>query len=168
MENKKQDILIGIMGGILAGTAVLAILVAQIPGKVRVERIEVPITSEVKLAGVPNYLDTSSSDITHATTSLTVGSTSQIFASITKMGQIILGSASSSVELTCVMDATNTTSTVTLGNGLLLRAAHDVYSSSTASIMFGECYQGSTNCYPHKGAVSCRASATTTVTYWSK
>ena len=118
-----------------------------------------------RLAGVLNNLDTSSNNITHSTSTVNTTST-QVFSSITKIGQIINDTNST---LTCSMDATGTTavnSTVAAGRGVLIYASSSPAQSNTA--MFGECYPGTRNCYAHKGAVNCLATAAVTITKWSK
>lgn len=119
------------------------------------------------LGAVTNYLDTSSSAITHSTSTINTTST-QVFSSITKIGQIINRTGN---ELTCSMDATGTTaasSTVATNRGIILGAYGTATSTAPYSAMFGECYPGSVNCYAHKGAVNCLASATSSITKWSK
>jgi hypothetical protein len=122
-------------------------------------------SQKTPLGAVSNYFDTSASSISHATTTINTTST-QLFSSTTKWSQMI---NDTNAVITCSLDKTGTTaasSTVASGRGLL------VYTSSSAarpnSIMFGECYPGSLNCYPHKGAVNCLASAAVIVTYWQK
>lgn len=118
-----------------------------------------------QFGGVSNYLDTSSSNITHATTTINTTST-QVFSSITKIGQLINNSTNT---ITCSMDATGITaasSTVAANRGIIVpnQASSTIYSA----VMFGECYPGAVNCYAHKGAVNCLIVSQSVVTKWSK
>lgn len=116
--------------------------------------------------GVVNYLDTSSSQITSATSSITATS-SQVFSSITKIGQIT--NLSTTNLITCSLDPTGTLATssaIGIYKGIIIGA--DNASGTPNSAMFGECYPGAINCYTHKGAVNCLAEATSTITKWSK
>lgn len=120
------------------------------------------------LAGVNNSLDTSASSITHTTSTINTTST-QVFSSLTKMGEIINDSAG---KLTCSMDATGTTapsSTVAAGRGIIIVPAASSTSNLPNVVRFGECFgEGNVVCYPHKGAVNCLSTATATITKWSK
>lgn len=121
----------------------------------------------INVSGVINYLDVSSANITHSTTTVNTTST-QVFSSISKMGQIVNATAN---QITCSLDATGTTaasSTIAAGRGIILAPAYLSTSTGVSSAMFGECYPGSINCYPHKGAVNCLAEAASVVTKWSK
>lgn len=165
MNNTQKSIL---FGGIAAVTVILvgsfALTVLE-PKVIQLQPIEITPQGE-QLGAVTNYLDTSSSDITHATTTINASST-QVFSSITKIGQVI--NYDTVARLTCSMDATGTTaasSTVATNKGIIIAPAA---STTPSSAMFGECYPGSMNCYTHKGAVNCMASATTSlVSKWSK
>ena len=162
MNQDKQNITLAI----LAGTIVLLgvfIFTSSKTINVAIPPINIP-TDAINLAGVTNYLDTSSSDVTHATSTVNTTST-QVFASITKIGQITNDTTG---KLTCSMDATGTTaasSTVSSGRGIIISPA----ASTTPNMaMFGECYPGSENCYAHKGAVNCLSTGAVTITTWKK
>lgn len=121
----------------------------------------------IRLGGSAGYIDTSSSNVTHATTTINTTST-QVFSSITKIAQITNTTAN---QITCSLDTTGTTaasSTVASGRGIIIGPAYLTTSTLPNIAMFGECYPGSENCYAHKGAVNCLAGAASLVTKWSK
>lgn len=162
MNQEKQNIALIIMTGIfiLIGISLFKSTTVNVPN-IELPPINIP---ENTLGGVTNYLDTSASNITHATSTVNTTST-QVFSGITKIGQIINDTTG---KLTCSMDATGTTaasSTVASGSGIIISPAA---STTPSSVMFGECYPGSVNCYAHKGAVNCLATAAVTITKWSK
>jgi len=116
-----------------------------------------------QLGAVSNYLDTSASQITHTTSTITVTSTN-IWSGITKFGEIKNVSA---VTVHCSLDARGTTpasSTVRIDRGIVIEPA----SSTWNYAQFGECYPGSQHCYPHKGAVNCLATGTGILEYFTK
>lgn len=107
------------------------------------------------LGGVVNYLDTSSSGFTSASTTINTTST-QVFASISKRAWIINNTTST---LTCFLDSTNknaASSSVSSGIGVIIGGTAATSLPGIAS--FGECSPGMLNCYPHKGAVNCLGS----------
>ena len=161
MNQNKQNLAVVLLGFIAVFT--LALLLKSSPAAVvNVPPIEIPALAN--LGAVTNYLDTSSHTIAFTNTAVNVTST-QMFSSITKIAQVINQTSS---QVVCAMDATGTTaasSSVSLVKGIVLGP---VASTTPSSAMFGECYPGAFNCYAHKGAVNCIASATTTVTKWSK
>ena len=114
------------------------------------------------LGGVSNYLDTSASGFTTATSSVGVFTPVQLFASVTKHVTVQNYGAGT---LYCALDSTNKTaasSTVAVGFGLIINASTTDL-SIPAYASFGECYPGEINCFPHKGAVDCVSTATGTV-----
>lgn len=159
MTNTKQNLHFFLLSAIFAALVVLAFREIPAP-QVRIQAPE--------LSGVVNALDTSSSNISHATTTINTTST-QVWASITKMGEIINDTTG---KLTCSMDATNTTaasSSVVAGRGIIIVPAASSTSNLPNVVRFGECSgTGNVPCYPHKGAVNCLSNVQATTTTWSK
>lgn len=120
------------------------------------------LTKDATLGGVSNYLDTSSSGFTTATSSVGVYSATNLFTSVTK-GKIVQNIGDGT--LYCKLDATGTiaaSSTVASAYGLVI-GANNTTSTVPSIAQFGECYPGALNCFPHKGSVNCITNATSTV-----
>lgn len=161
MINKKLNIALLLLAGIL----IAAVFNFFKERNVKVELPKTQVVQAPSVGGVTNYLETSSNTLAMATTSISTAAT-QVFASLTKFGQITNNSTNT---ITCAMDATNTTavsSSVVANRGIIIVPLASSTLYSTAS--FGECYPGSVNCYAHKGAVNCVISATSTITTWKK
>ena len=108
------------------------------------------------------YINTFTSGVTHATTSISTASTN-VATSVTNWLRI---DNSNTTQLTCVLETTGTTaasSSVVAGRGILV-GPHGVTTSSLPStVTFGECWPGTANCVPFKGSINCVAGTTSTV-----
>ena len=119
-------------------------------------------TATGNLGGVSNYLDTSASGYTTASSSIGTAAATQMFSSVSKLVTIINPTTN---DITCKLESTGSTaasSTVTAGFGLII-GSNTTTSTIPSVVQFGECYPGSVSCYPHKGALNCISAVTSTI-----